>query len=987
MRRASTLMSQFASNMKGQLNEGLIDPAKKAKVEYKDVARIVQGILISKVFYGSLNAIRAATDSVWEFSKQLEYAKIAYSNLFGDQALALEFINVLKDFAAETPFTFQESEAAAKRLLAYGVQYKNVMYMMKGVLAASSMQGNPQVIEQISRALGQIYTKGRLMNEEMRQLAEAGIPAYQILKEKLGLTTKQLQNLGREAIPASKAINALVDGMTERFGNVIDASVLTPQGIISNLKDNATMLFAALFDPLTQRIKSVLFDIGQFFAKMRKLQELKGNGGVFEAIVPEKAQEAVRTLLANLITLWRAFKQNIGIVLEMGKVLLAALIPALNVVIPIVVSILTVFGHLQKAFLSNSTAVRVLVGALAACAFAWALFRTQAILTTVVAKLIGIINGISKAVLFLSAALVRSPIVTMLILITAAILGISIASQRAGNAISGLMNKLTGLNGVKSSNVLQPVNTKQASDLSKFNEKLDDTADAMDKVNDKSKKATKSLLSFDEVYQLGSGADGGDTSADEAEEVDLSGFNIPGDALIPEIPSFEDFSTDFVKSLQDTIGDKLKSAGIGMSIGAILGAIFGGLIGGPAGAVLGAKIGAVAGAIAGWFWKDIVKYFKTPEGTQVAIGMGIGAVIGGIIGGPVGALVGAAVGGLATWVANKFWPKVHEVLTQDKNAGFAFGDAIGKSIGMVMGGPIGASISNLIGGLVGFLGSQVEEHWPSILAKFTEGWDKACATIGEARLKAADKFAEWLTDVGKWSENVRQSIVSGFINAKDNAAAELEAMKSRASEKLEELLQVVSDKLSGIPAKVQENFSLARQNMSGSLTQMKTDAVNGLKGIYDAFTNWMKDLWSNVFDKLFGWLKDAFDGLADLDVKSSAKTVTSTVTTVKTGTGANKKAATGGIITKEDVVRVGEGNKKESIIPLDNLEAMKPFSDAVSAGIAQVLLPVIANMNANQEGNTGSLVVNAGVLVADDASLKVLERKLARARAQEDTRR
>jgi phage tail tape-measure protein len=56
------------------------------------------------------------------------------------------------------------------------------------------------------------------MSEEMRQLAEAGIPAYDILQEKLGLTYKQLQNLGDEAIPASVAINALVDGITERFG-------------------------------------------------------------------------------------------------------------------------------------------------------------------------------------------------------------------------------------------------------------------------------------------------------------------------------------------------------------------------------------------------------------------------------------------------------------------------------------------------------------------------------------------------------------------------------------------------------------------------------------------------------------------------------------------------------------------------------------------------------------------------------------------------
>lgn len=1044
MRRASVLMSQFASNMSGQINAGMVDPAKKAKVEYKDVARIVQGILISKVFYGGLNAIRAATDSVWEFSKQLEYAKIAYSNLFGDQALALEFINVLKDFAAVTPFSFQESEAAAKRLLAYGVQYKNVMYMMKGVLAASSMQGNPQVIESISRALGQIYTKGRLMNEEMRQLAEAGIPAYQILQEKLGLTSKQLQNLGREAIPASKAINALVDGMTERFGNVIDASVMTLQGIISNLKDNATMLFASMFDPLTQRIKSVLADVGNFMAKMRQLQELKGNGGVFEALIPEKSQEMVRLFIANLQILWRVVKQNIGLVLEMAGKLLSALIPALNVIIPIVVSILNVFGHLQKAFLSNSTAVRVLVGALAACAFAWALFRTQAILTAVVAKLIGIINGISKAVLFLSAALVRSPVVTMMILISAAILGVSIASDKAGGAITNLMKKLTGLNGVKTSTVMQPVDNKQASDLSKFNNELDDTADSMDKVNDKAKKATKSLLSFDEVYQLGSGADGSDTAADETmEEIDLSGLGgLSGDALIPEIPSFEDFSTDFVKTLQESIGAKLVSSGIGMVIGGALGAIIGGLIGGPAGALLGAKIGMVAGAIAGWFWEELVNYFQTPQGIGVGIGTGIGAVIGGIVGGPAGALIGAAIGGLVSWlvgyfwdeikeyfsdpsiggayigagigaaigfcvggppgaaigagigalvgyIVGLFWPQLKEALEDPENVSIPIGTSLGSSISACMGGSTGALIGVSVGALVGWIAQLVKDNWPQITQYFEDGWTESAKSFDEAKINLGNKMADILDNTAKWSESVRTSIAEGFKTGCSNAQINMDLLKEATDIIFESIRSSIAERISGIAEDIKTNFDTATQNMRDSLTDMRNDAITGLGNIYSTFTDWIKDMWDNVFDSLFGWIKDALEALKDLNDEKGGGTTVTKATTVKPVV-PKKKAATGGIITKEDVVHVGEGNKKESIIPLDNLEAMKPFSDAVSAGIAQVLLPLVANISSNNSGGSGGqtgIVVNAGVIVADDASLKVLERRLAVARAEEDTRR
>ena len=64
MRRAASLANQFSADLKGQINDGMIVPAKKSKFEFKDVARIVQGIIISKVFYGGLNVISNVTDAV-----------------------------------------------------------------------------------------------------------------------------------------------------------------------------------------------------------------------------------------------------------------------------------------------------------------------------------------------------------------------------------------------------------------------------------------------------------------------------------------------------------------------------------------------------------------------------------------------------------------------------------------------------------------------------------------------------------------------------------------------------------------------------------------------------------------------------------------------------------------------------------------------------------------------------------------------------------
>ena len=809
MRRASNLANQFSANLRGQINGGLVEPAKKSKFEFKDVARIVQGIIISKVFYGGLNAIRSCTSAVWEFSQELEYAKIAYSNLFGDTELANEFINVLKDFAATTPFSFSESEAAAKRLLAYGIQYKNVMYVMQGVLAASSMQGNPQVIESVSRALGQIYTKGRLMNEEMRQLAEAGIPAYEILQEKLGLTQQQLQNLGREGIPASKAINALVDGMNERFGGVVSASSKTLKGIISNIKDNATMLVSGAFEPLITYIKSGLNELGEFLFKMREIFELKGLGGVFEAIFPPELHSTIRMFVANLGVLFQAVVRLVGALSGLLRPVLEALIRVFNAFAPILTTVLNVLSVMVSWITQNATAMKILTAALAAAAAMWVVFKVKALATSVVA---GVITLISKALAGLSAMLTfvaAHPFWSLLIALTGLVVGLSGGFGKLSNAISGMFKKVTAINGIDPDKVLLPSQKERANDLNKFNEALDTTKDNMDDLADSTGKATKAakgLLSFDEVFKLNQPDEGTSKGigTDTDFEVPSSGLSgLDANSFVPEVPSFEGFADNFVTDMVKALKDKFLAAGIG----ALLGAILGGILGGP----LGAKIGAIAGAIAGWFWDDlanalgltdvgkvalpiatmlgsiigaliggpmgaiigagigalvgwlidaIARGFENGDWSQVGypLGIGLGAGIGFLVGGPAGAAIGAAIGALVGWISDLI---ITGVTTGDwdfSKLGLGIGTGIGAAIGMVVGGPAGAAIGAAVGALIGWLVGLIADNWDSITQWFSQGWSSLVASVGEFFSGVSEKFTAGLTSVQTWLSNIWTSI-------------------------------------------------------------------------------------------------------------------------------------------------------------------------------------------------------------------------------------
>jgi tape measure domain-containing protein len=100
----------------------------------------------------------------------------------------------------------------------------------------SALGGGADTLEGIGRALGQIATKGKVSAEELMQLAERGVPAYEILQEKLGLSAQQVANIGNEAIDGRRAVLALIEGMAERFGGQSRRMMDTWNGLMEALR-------------------------------------------------------------------------------------------------------------------------------------------------------------------------------------------------------------------------------------------------------------------------------------------------------------------------------------------------------------------------------------------------------------------------------------------------------------------------------------------------------------------------------------------------------------------------------------------------------------------------------------------------------------------------------------------------------------------------------------------------------------------------------
>lgn len=170
-------------------------------------------------------------------SMSWEQYQVQFETLLGSADAGLGKLEELSEFAQRTPFTLPSVVDASKQLLAYGFAAEELLPMLNKVGDAAAGLGD-DAFPRIIRALGQMRARTKVSSQEMLQLTEVGIPAWQILADAIGISVSKLQDLvSQGVVPANAAIQAILTGLGTRFGGLMDKQSKTLQGMLSNLED------------------------------------------------------------------------------------------------------------------------------------------------------------------------------------------------------------------------------------------------------------------------------------------------------------------------------------------------------------------------------------------------------------------------------------------------------------------------------------------------------------------------------------------------------------------------------------------------------------------------------------------------------------------------------------------------------------------------------------------------------------------------------
>lgn len=195
----------------------------------------------------------------------------------GSLETAKAHIADLQRFSGQTGLDFLDISNYSRQLQAYGFNVEQVIPMLKSLGSASIAIGDPMIFERLTRALGQVQAKGRLMGEEIRQIAETGIPIYDILQKKLGLTGDQLRQTATNTIDAGKAISAIMEELDERYGDLMNQFMKTPQGVMNSIKNVTTQIKKSIGDAFYEEVTGTMGRISRALGTL-------GEGGLAQSI-------------------------------------------------------------------------------------------------------------------------------------------------------------------------------------------------------------------------------------------------------------------------------------------------------------------------------------------------------------------------------------------------------------------------------------------------------------------------------------------------------------------------------------------------------------------------------------------------------------------------------------------------------------------------------------------------------------------------------
>lgn len=406
---------------------------KRLKTEQSSLRGVLSGVRSAALAAFSIGAVVTFGKAVMKASADMELLKKGLAFTLGNTG-AQKLIENMQTLGEKSAYNSNQLIPLARAWITVGDNAQTATAKMKKIVDCASAYGlTEDQMSRVNLALTQMQAKGKVSSEEMRQLAEAGVPAWQLLSTAMGKPVNELQNLAAQGKLTQSSIDMLFDGMAKKTQGATNSMANTMEAKFSNIQEAVTNSFAAIGDIIAQGfgVSDILTLAGNLAEGMKQhFQNIRDNAkqiGVKNAIVKElqgisPVAAAVFNGIATIIyVVTSALYKHRDAALAVGKAILGIWIAAKTII-----GVSTIINTLVEAWKSLKAATDLAKAAVVA-------FRSTSLGMAVVK---GIITGLraawagltaamgvaKTAALAFRAACIANPVLVAIALIIAAII-------------------------------------------------------------------------------------------------------------------------------------------------------------------------------------------------------------------------------------------------------------------------------------------------------------------------------------------------------------------------------------------------------------------------------------------------------------------------------------------------------------------------------------------------------------------------------------
>lgn len=198
-------------------------------------------------------------------ASELETLDTNLGTLLGSMDKGVALRKELQSYGQSTPYDTEGLAKAATTMLGYGVAQERVMPVMKQL--GDIALGNKEHLNALALAYGQMAASGKVMKQDLNQMANAGFGVNQIA-ESMGVSVGKFNKMVGEGKVKIEDINKALTDATSAGGLFYQSAInssSTFEGVMSNLGEAANNTLANIGTSLLPMVKEAAQGLVQVF--------------------------------------------------------------------------------------------------------------------------------------------------------------------------------------------------------------------------------------------------------------------------------------------------------------------------------------------------------------------------------------------------------------------------------------------------------------------------------------------------------------------------------------------------------------------------------------------------------------------------------------------------------------------------------------------------------------------------------------------------